>query len=190
MLWPPFLTASLQVVLAGLLLGPLKQYPSALALLLALALVWSFRRKHGKGVDLRLLGLGTALTLAAGTGAELWGTHGGHWTYHGLPPGRFLPEWVPLAWALAYHLLYGVGTRLAPLGRPRLMALLACAWLPWLGEAAAIASGVWTYHWPWQVAGVPALAILLLVVAHAGIHGVVRWVSTARGIPDPVYRPL
>lgn len=183
------LSASLKVASAGLLVGLLRNRPLLLAILLVAALLFNLRRKCRMGAEPRLLLLGSILTLLLGTGAELWGTHGGHWTYHGLPPGRFVPVWVPLAWALAYQQIYGLEVRLVPTGRPLLHAALACAWLPWLGEAAAIACGVWTYHWPWQMAGVPLLAVLLLVTAHLGIFLLLRRTAEVLRIHDPVYRP-
>ncbi len=188
--WILLATASLQILAAGLLLGFLHRWPLVLAGLLVLALATSFLRKYRRGVEVRLLLLGTVLTLIVGTAAELWGTRSGYWTYHDLPVGRLLPAWVPVAWALAYHLIYGLEARLAGFGRPLLAATLICAWFPWLGEVAAIASGVWTYHWPWRLAGVPILAVGLLIVAHLGIYLMVGWTARTWNLSDPVYAPV
>ena len=37
---------------------------------------------------------------------ELWSTTNGHWTYHHLPPGHFVPYWVPIAWGITGRLLH------------------------------------------------------------------------------------
>lgn len=195
--WTAFWTTSLKVAVAGCLLGAFRTHDRILALLLGMALIRSFwrwsRMPSARRPDLLLMGVGTGLTLLLGAAAETWGTHSGHWTYHGLGPGRLMPEWLPLGWALAYHLLYGLEWKLSEAlnlrpGLPRLgMAALACVWLPWLGEVTAIASGVWTYHWPLRLAGVPLLAVGLLVVAHLGIFALVSLLARGRASADPVY---
>jgi hypothetical protein len=101
---------------------------------------------------------------------EVWGTTHGHWTYAHLPPGHTVPAWVPIAWVLAGVLLHRVDDRVAAsVAAPMHRVGIACAagiFFPWLGEAICIASGVWRYHWPLQIAGVPVLALLLIAWAH------------------------
>lgn len=101
---------------------------------------------------------------------ESWGTTHGHWTYAHLPVGSTVPIWVPVAWALAAVLLDRIDDRVRGLQGSFAVRLgvvsIAGIVFPWLGESICISSGVWTYHWPFQVAGVPVLALLLISYAH------------------------
>jgi hypothetical protein len=101
---------------------------------------------------------------------ESWGTTHGHWTYAHLPPGHTVPVWVPVAWSLGALLLNRLDDRLHAAGAstPRRLLLGGASGVvyPLLGESICIALGVWTYHWPWQILGVPLLALLLIAYAH------------------------
>ncbi len=101
---------------------------------------------------------------------ESWGTTHEHWTYAHLPPGHTVPLWVPVAWVLASQLLDRLDRSLL---RPGLgaagrlgLAYLCGVFFPWLGESICIANGVWSYHWPWKILGVPLLALVLISYAH------------------------
>lgn len=140
------------------------------------------RRRRGA----RFAWLGNEVFLLTTTGTigyltEAWGTTHGHWSYAHLPPGTTVPLWVPLAWALAAVLVDRIGERVReqPLSAGMRFAAVSGAgiFFPWLGESICIASGVWTYHWPVQIAGVPVLALLLIAYAH-GTFALIRRGST------------
>ena len=107
---------------------------------------------------------------------ESWGTLNGHWTYQYLPEGQTVPVWVPIAWAIASVLLcksedYLVRRQMKSdreqswVRRIGSVYLLGMA-LPLTGESICIAQGVWEYHWPYKVLGVPLLALMLISYAH------------------------
>jgi uncharacterized membrane protein len=101
---------------------------------------------------------------------EAWGTTNGHWTYHHLPPGQHVPFWVPVAWAIAGELLHFVESAATGKSASRIQNLAFVYALgivfPFLGEAICVANGVWTYHWPYQIAGIPVAALLLIAYTH------------------------
>ncbi len=107
---------------------------------------------------------------------ESWGTLNGHWTYYHLSAGQSVPTWVPLAWAIASVLLCkseqylkAIQSRAQSGHRsPRHIAAVYVMGmvLPLTGESICIANGVWEYHWPFKVLGVPLLALLLIAYAH------------------------
>ena len=101
---------------------------------------------------------------------ELWSTTNGHWTYHHLPPGHFVPYWVPIAWGIAGVLLHRMEKLFFLEYTTALSRFLSAIFLriffPILGESIAILNGVWTYHWPYQILGVPIICLLLISYAH------------------------
>ncbi|MCR9295836.1 MAG: hypothetical protein NXI32_24220 [bacterium] len=106
---------------------------------------------------------------------EAWGTTHGHWTYGFLPAGHSVPYWVPVAWSIAAMLLGKAesyverstwhGSRHPALFRIGCIYLLGMA-MPLTGESICIAFGVWEYHWPLKILGVPLLALILISYAH------------------------
>ena len=147
-----------QEVLAGLLVG-----------LICLDIIRKWlRQRSASAVVAQTFVIVTTATIGYLT--ESWGTSHGHWTYHDLPAGMLVPYWVPLAWAIAGELLYWLEERVLPLLslKMRLAAILFLGMaLPLLGESICIGRGVWTYHWPVQLFGVPLLALALISYAHA-----------------------
>jgi energy-coupling factor transporter transmembrane protein EcfT len=170
--------AFLLTVAGALLVAALKQEQAILAaallsvLLAHLVRIW-LRKSLGRTLEeaYYLVTFGTIGFLT-----ESWGTQNGHWTYHHLPPGQSVPMWVPVAWAIAAVLLdktdehlrkflTGMRRPIHPLLRIGMMYLMGIL-LPLSGESICIALGVWEYHWPFKVLGVPVLALLLISYAH------------------------
>ncbi|MFO0688022.1 MAG: hypothetical protein U0900_04900 [Myxococcota bacterium] len=164
---------ALATALGAALISMLAGDPSLVALLLAGLVVAHLAHRvwHGE----RVLWVFDEVFLLTTTGVigyltEAWGTTHGHWTYAHLPPGSTVPVWVPIAWMLASVLLDRiddcVGELQLPIAARVGVAAGAGIVFPWLGESICIASGVWQYHWPLQLAGVPVLALLLISYAH------------------------
>ncbi len=169
----PLLEVAFATVVGAGLVSALQERPRLVAaLLIGVAAAHLLRRAlHG----LAPAALAGEAFLISTTGVigyltESWGTTHGHWTYAHLPPGQTVPVWVPLAWALAALLLQRVddGLRDAEVSTARRLCLVYAygALFPLLGESICIANGVWSYHWPWKILGVPALALLLIAYAH------------------------
>lgn len=185
------------VVAGGLLVGLFYPYPKTVALILSAVLLGQLMRMKfaAPNVNFPILCLATLITLLCGWIVELWGTSNHYWTYHGLADGHQLPSWVPLAWALAYVILYRAESRLMLVighrhkyAKYAVVCLVSCLF-PVLGEVVAIHLGVWTYTWPYQLVGVPVLAILLLMVLHLGVFFTVQTLVQRRGLSDPLYNP-
>ncbi len=170
--------ALLLTVTGALLVGTLKQEQAILAaallsiLLAHLARIW-LRKSLGRALE-ELYYLVTFGTIGFLT--ESWGTQNGHWTYHHLPSGQYVPLWVPIAWSIAAVLLdktddhlreflAGMKSPFHPPLRIGMMYLMGIL-LPLAGESICIALGVWEYHWPFKVLGVPILALLLISYTH------------------------
>jgi hypothetical protein len=184
---------ALATVLGAGLVSLLQEQPRLLAVALAaLALAYLLRRGVRRS---RLAASAAEAFMLATTGVigyltESWGTTHGHWTYNHLPPGQTVPEWVPIAWSLAAVLLHRLDLQLldahASAAR-RLQVAFACGvLLPLLGESICIALGVWTYHWPLKILGVPLLALLLIAWAHLTFtlmhQGLEPWIEV-RSLP-------
>jgi len=148
-----------------------------LALPLAgVALAYPFRRglRRASPADTATAYFLMTTTGVIGDLTEAWGTPHGHWTYNHLPAGQSVPLWVPLAWALAGVLLQRLDRRVLDPGWPvprRLATAYAFGFVfPLLGESICIANGVWAYHWPLEILGVPLLALLLIAYAQVAFH--------------------
>jgi len=191
----PLLEVALATALGAGLVSLLQEHPRGLALALAsVALAYPFRRGLRSASP---AATASTLFLMTTTGVigyltEAWGTTHGHWTYAHLPPGQTVPEWVPLAWALAGVLLQRLDRKLLDAGWPvprRLGTAYAFGFaFPLLGESICIANGVWAYHWPLKILGVPLLALLLIAYAHVAFHlmhhGLERWEAAPRVAPQ------
>lgn len=101
---------------------------------------------------------------------ESWGTTNGHWTYHFLPAGQTVPMWVPLAWAIAAELIFKLETEFAHFktlnSHPVVIMSICGVVFPLIGESVCIANGVWDYHWPYKIFGVPLLSLVLISWCH------------------------
>ena len=145
-------------------------------------------------VHFGLLLTGVLSTLLMGWAAEIWGTSNGYWAYHAEGYDHRVPPWVPPAWGLAYVILYrceqrlvASGTWFDSLGKKLLVAGLVSLTLPVLGEIIAINLGVWTYAWPYQLWGVPILAIGLLLLLHGAVFVALFTVAHQRRLSDPLF---
>lgn len=171
---------ALLLTVAGALVVSLlkeKQTPLAVTLLsvlvVHLGIIWARKRDLGIVFEEAFY-----LTTFAVIGflTESWGTKNGHWTYHHLHDGQTVPYWVPLAWAIASVMLGKVEVFLKqsefrkdkPNALPvriGYLYMLGMA-LPLAGESICINLGVWEYHWPLKVLGVPLLALVLIAYTH------------------------
>ena len=171
--------AVLLTIAGALLVSAMKAHQVFLAIILLLVIVVHLiriylRSKSKKETGQELFILTTCGVIGYLT--ESWGTAHGHWTYYHLPEGQSVPLWVPVAWSIAALLLgkteaviHDAQAKWAFLNSP--LKLNACIYfsgifLPLIGEAICIANGVWEYHWPLKILGVPLLALLLIAYAH------------------------
>ncbi|MGJ8640484.1 MAG: hypothetical protein ACSHYA_13940 [Opitutaceae bacterium] len=173
------LKAFLLTIAGAIVVCLLKERPTLLAICLIsvlvvhLAIIWK-RHKVWSRVAEEMFYLITFATIGFLT--ESWGTLNGHWTYYYLPEGHTVPLWVPIAWAIASVLLckseaYLIQSWSNRNSRPRLAKRITAIYLmgmllPLTGESICISQGVWNYHWPLKIVGVPLLAILLISYAH------------------------
>jgi len=118
---------------------------------------------------------GTIISSILGICAEVWGIENGYWTYYNLSDNRQFPYWLPLAWGLTFMFFYRIEENILrimqidTLKSKIIMLVALSAILPTFGEIITIHLGVWSYTWPYQIFGVPILAIFLLVVFHTFI---------------------
>lgn len=119
---------------------------------------------------------------------EFWGTSNGHWTYHFLPNGQVVPMWVPLAWAIAADLLFRFEAKISNFeafkSQPVLVMSFCGIIFPLIGESICIANGVWDYHWPYRILGVPLLALILIAWCHVTLSFIqIGMLATHGNIP-------
>lgn|GEM_PF-448557 len=189
----------LRMILGATIIGLLHHYDLFLAFLLGFAALKSWIDPLRNGQQLRhgmVFLVGTLLTVASGSLlAENWGIANGYWYYHDLPDGRTYPYWLPFAWALAFGVLYRVEERvihackITRISNKLMIALFVAMIIPAWGEMVVINLGVWTYTWGWQLFGVPALAVLLLIVLHLGVFLTVALGCKLLKIEHPIFAP-
>ncbi len=182
-----------KLIIAGMLIGFLKQYDAIIAGILILKIIHNvyveiIQPKINKNW---LLIAGFLLTGFGGIVGETWGVANGYWEYHKVT--RALPLWLPFAWMLAFHYLYKLERNLIPLlthqtkkNKIILAALLALI-LPAFGEVVTIYLGVWTYYWPYQIFGVPLYAFLCLLFVHMLVYVILNFVCKKYNIKDIVF---
>ncbi len=182
-----------KLIIAGMLIGFLKQYDAIIAGILILKIIHNvyveiIQPKINKNW---LLIAGFLLTGFGGIVGETWGVANGYWEYHKVT--RALPLWLPFAWMLAFHYLYKLERNLIPLlthqtkkNKIILAALLALI-LPAFGEVVTIYFGVWTYYWPYQIFGVPLYAFLCLLFVHMLVYVILNFVCKKYNIKDIVF---
>lgn len=182
-----------KLIIAGMLIGFLKQYDAIIAGILILKIIHNvyveiIQPKTNKNW---LLIAGFLLTGFGGIVGETWGVANGYWEYHKVT--RALPLWLPFAWMLAFHYLYKLERNLIPLlthqtkkNKIILAALLALI-LPAFGEVVTIYLGVWTYYWPYQIFGVPLYAFLCLLFVHMLVYVILNFVCKKYNIKDIVF---
>ena len=186
------LKALSKLIVAGLLIGFLKQYDLIIAVLLVLKIchniyVEVIKPKHKNW----LLLIGMLLTGFGGIIGETWGVTNGYWEYHKV--SRELPLWLPFAWMLAFHYLYKLERNLIPLLRKQspqskiILAIILALILPAFGEVITIYMGVWTYYWPYQIFGVPLYAFLCLLFVHMLVYTILHFICKKYEINDVVF---
>ncbi|RCS27408.1 hypothetical protein DUT90_04655 [Polaribacter sp. WD7] len=186
------LKALSKLIVAGLLIGFLKQYDLIIAILLVLKIchniyVEVIKPKHKNW----LLLIGMLLTGFGGIIGETWGVTNEYWEYHKV--SRELPLWLPFAWMLAFHYLYKLERNLIPLLRKQspqskiILAIILALILPAFGEVITIYMGVWTYYWPYQIFGVPLYAFLCLLFVHMLVYTILHFICKKYEINDVVF---
>ncbi|MFO7824550.1 MAG: hypothetical protein R6V72_11485 [Cyclobacterium sp.] len=186
----------LKLTLAGLFIGFLYPQDDWVALFLAAYLVYSLVKKwKATAEDKYIYLIGTILSGLLGVCCELWGIYFGYWEYHDLGSGRTFPYWLPFAWALAFTFIYQLEkelfllTGVKQLSGKIIITLLVAMIFPTYGEIITINMGVWTYTWPYQILGVPLLAILLLIIFHTGLNFLMVLCCRYFGWKNEVFNP-
>ncbi len=178
------------------MIGLFHAYDGWVALILAIYMLMTVGRKFAKKSHDRYIYL-TGLVISAifGILCELWGIYYGYWQYHDLANGREFPFWLPFAWGLAFTYIYKIEKQLvisvpiSGFSGKLIMALLVAMVFPTIGEIITINLGVWTYAWPYQIFGVPLLAIFLLMVFHSGVNLLMALICRKNNWKDPVFNP-
>ncbi len=187
------LKAILKLIIAGLLIGILKEYDAIIAILLIFKIIHNIYKeiiKPKKNKNWLLL-IGMLLTSFGGILGETWGVSNSYWEYHKV--ARELPLWLPFAWMLAFHYLYKLERNLIPLLSNQtqknkiILAIVLALILPAFGEIITIYLGVWTYYWPYQLFGVPLYAFICLVFVHMLVYTILHFVCKKYKINDVVF---
>ena len=187
------LKAVVKLIIAGILIGVLKEYDAIIAVLLLIKIIINlyseiFKPKTNKNW---ILLIGMLLTGFGGIVGETWGVTNGYWEYHKVT--RELPLWLPFAWMLAFHYLYKLERNLIPILKNKTqknkiyLALILALILPAFGEIVTIYLGVWTYYWPYQIFGVPLYAFICLVFVHMLVYTILHFICKKYKIEDVVF---
>ncbi len=187
------LKAIAKLIIAGILIGVLKQYDQIIAILLFVKIIHNIYKEILKPKTNKnwLLLVGMLLTGFGGIVGETWGVANGYWEYHQVT--RELPLWLPFAWMLAFHYLYKLERNLIPLlvhqtqKNKILLAIILALILPAFGEIITIYLGVWTYYWPYQIFGVPLYAFICLVFVHMLVYTLLHFICKKYKIDDIVF---
>jgi hypothetical protein len=185
--------AIIKLIIAGVLIGVLKQYDLTIALLLFVKIIHNIYKEIIKPKTHKnwLLLIGMLLTGFGGIVGETWGVANGFWEYHQVT--RELPLWLPFAWMLAFHYLYKLERNLIPLlvnqtqKNKIILAIILALILPAFGEVITIYLGVWTYYWPYQIFGVPLYAFICLVFVHMLVYTLLHFICKKYKIEDIVF---
>ena len=187
------LKALIKLIIAGILIGVLKQYDAIIAGILILKIVHNIYKEiiSPKTNKNWMLLIGMLLTGLGGIVGETWGVTNGYWEYHEVT--RKLPLWLPFAWMLAFHYLYKLERNLIPLLSNQtqknkiILAIVLALILPAFGEVITIYLGVWTYYWPFQILGVPLYAFICLVFVHMLVYTILHFACKKYNIKDIVF---
>jgi hypothetical protein len=187
------LRAILKLVVAGILIGVLKNHDGIIAFILIAKIFHNLYKSilRPKTHKDWILLIGMLLTGFGGIVGETWGVSNGYWEYHQV--SRSLPLWLPFAWMLAFHYLYKLEAHLILLlthqtkKNKLILALLLALILPAFGEIITIYLGVWTYYWPYQILGVPLYAFICLVFVHMLVYTILHLVCKKYQIKNVVF---
>ena len=185
--------AIIKLIIAGILIGVLKQYDAIIAGILILKVLHNiYKEIISQKINKNwMLLIGMLLTGFGGIVGETWGVTNGYWEYHEVE--RRLPLWLPFAWMLAFHYLYKLERNLIPLLSNQtqknkiVLAIVLALILPAFGEVITIYLGVWTYYWPFQIFGVPLYAFICLVFVHMLVYTILHFTCKKYKINDIVF---
>lgn len=173
--------AFLMLTLAGVFIGIMHENDLFITIFLSFFLIYLLiQNKNYQSQSIlnkRFFWLGIFLTITFGSFTEIWGIHYQLWQYHDLDNFREFPLWLPLAWGLSFLFIFRFKNRLCvifniPTNKiwPLFKLNIAISLIfPTLGEMVAIKLNVWHYNLPYQVFGVPVIAIFFLTYIHAFI---------------------
>ncbi|MEX0884162.1 MAG: hypothetical protein WDZ72_11875 [Cyclobacteriaceae bacterium] len=183
-----------KLLIAGLFIGVFYANDGLVAAFLGLYLILSISKRWKKKLpDRKIYLAGAVISGFLGFCCELWGIANEFWQYHDLEGHRQIPYWLPFAWALAFTYVYKLEKEIfeamnrPPLSTKMVIALGVAMVFPTFGEIITINLGVWTYSWPYQVLGVPVLAIFLLMVFHTGVNLIMSWICKYQGWKNIVF---
>lgn len=155
-------------------MGLLHEYDWLIALLLIVKIIHTFYKRRKNNTLHNKLVLGFFLTATLGLIAEFFGTEFHFWEYHDI--NTQLPLWLFFAWGAAFIIIYQTEEQIIALNttlsksKKNLLLLFLVSFFPTYGEIIAIQLGTWTYNMPYQILGVPILAIFALIVIHTVIN--------------------
>ncbi|MEE3999264.1 hypothetical protein V1T75_02850 [Tenacibaculum sp. FZY0031] len=186
--------STLKLVIGGIIIGVFHQYDLVLAIVLGLKIIHSIYSSVKNNTYSPIFVAGLVFTGLMGVLVEHLGTTYNHWEYHDVTSQ--VPKWLFFGWAGAFVLMYRIEVQiytqfpnLSNATRNSLILLMAL-FFPALGEMIAINLGTWTYFWPYQLFGVPLLAIVGLTFIHYFTHVAFSFISKKLGIKDVVFNPI
>lgn len=186
--------STVKLIIGGIIIGYFHQYDGLLAIVLGLKIVHSIYRTKKDNTYSPMFVAGLIFTGLMGILVEHLGTSYNHWEYHNV--SSQVPKWLFFGWAGAFVLMYRIELQiyaaypnLSTTSRNALILLMAL-FFPAVGEMIAINLGTWTYFWPYQIFGVPLLAIAGLTFVHYFTHLGFSYISKKLGIKDMVFNPL
>lgn len=186
----------ISLLIIGSIIGYFHQYDFLLLVLLVCIFVYRFYKDamiNSEKTKAYILFFGSLISGFLGVLAELWGIENGYWLYYDLSNNRQFPYWLPLAWGLTFMFFYRIEESILKviqtdsLKTKLIMVVALSAILPTFGEIITIQLGVWTYTWSYQIFGVPALAILLLVIFHSSIFFTFLFICKKYNIQNKVF---
>ena len=191
-----FLRPFISLLIIGFIIGYFHKYDFLLLVLLCCIFIYRFYKDTKNTYEknkIYILLAGTLISGFLGVCAEVWGIENGYWVYYDLSNNRQFPYWLPLAWGLTFMFFYRIEenileiVKINTLKTKLIMLVVLSAILPTFGEIITIYLGVWTYTWPYQIFGVPLLAIFLLVVFHTSIFFTFTFICKKFNIQNKVF---
>lgn len=189
----------LSLLIIGLIIGYFHEYDFFLLIFLCTSFLYRFFKDIKTNPEKNkayILLFGTLISGLLGVFAEIWGIENGYWVYYDLSDNRQFPYWLPLAWGLTFMFFYRIEENILRLVKINtlktkiLMVVLLSAILPTFGEIITIYFGVWNYTWPYQILGVPLLAIFLLVIFHSTIFFFFMFICKKYNIQNKVFNNM
>lgn len=190
--WLVLIIATLQITVSGCFLGYFHKYDLILAVVLLLRVIRKTYTFGYKNKSWYLI-FAMLLTAVVGMSIEFTGVYNHLWEYHDLSNNRKIPLWLPFAWMNAFFFLYRMEKEViktiankTPKNK-MIIAALICFIYPTYGEMITIYLGVWTYYMPFQILGVPIIAMFALVFIHLCINYVMVRINKKYNLKDEVF---